>query len=204
MAKGIVPYMSAYGNITKALEKLQKAATPDRFSQDFLATKLGMKGGSAKPVIPFLKRVGFLSSDGSPTNLYERFRNKGQAGAAAAEALRRGYSALYDVNQYIHDASDDDLKGVVVQVTGMGRDSKTLGAVLGSFKALRAFADFDVAEEEAASSLTADEQATAPRPTPTIAGLNLGYTINLHLPATSDVAVFNAIFKSLSENLLSR
>ena len=33
-------------------------------------------------------------------------------------------------------------------------------------------------------------------------GLNLAYTINLNLPATSDIAVFNAIFKSLKENLL--
>lgn len=33
-------------------------------------------------------------------------------------------------------------------------------------------------------------------------GLNLGYTINLNLPATSDPAVFNAIFKSLKEHLL--
>ncbi len=33
-------------------------------------------------------------------------------------------------------------------------------------------------------------------------GLNLSYTINLHLPATSEVAVFNAIFKSLREHLL--
>ena len=33
-------------------------------------------------------------------------------------------------------------------------------------------------------------------------GLNLGYTINLNLPATSDIAVFNAIFRSLKENLL--
>ena len=33
-------------------------------------------------------------------------------------------------------------------------------------------------------------------------GLNLSYTINLNLPATSDVAVFNAIFKSLKENML--
>lgn len=32
--------------------------------------------------------------------------------------------------------------------------------------------------------------------------MNLGYTINLNLPATSDIAVFNAIFKSLRENLL--
>jgi hypothetical protein len=33
-------------------------------------------------------------------------------------------------------------------------------------------------------------------------GLSLSYTINLNLPATSDAAVFNAIFKSLKEHLL--
>jgi len=32
--------------------------------------------------------------------------------------------------------------------------------------------------------------------------LGLSYTINLNLPATSDIAVFNAIFKSLREHLL--
>ena len=34
-------------------------------------------------------------------------------------------------------------------------------------------------------------------------GLNLGYTFNINLPATSDQAVFNAIFRSLKENILS-
>ena len=34
------------------------------------------------------------------------------------------------------------------------------------------------------------------------AGIKLGYTINLNLPATSDIAVFDAIFKSLREHLL--
>lgn len=32
--------------------------------------------------------------------------------------------------------------------------------------------------------------------------LGLSYTINLNLPATSDIAVFDAIFKSLKENVL--
>ena len=32
--------------------------------------------------------------------------------------------------------------------------------------------------------------------------IGLNYTINLNLPATNDVEVFNAIFKSLKENLL--
>ena len=65
-----VPYVQAYGNITKALERIRQAQTPPRFTQDFLETKLNLSGGSARPVIPFLKRTGFLASDGTPTDLY--------------------------------------------------------------------------------------------------------------------------------------
>ena len=62
-----LPYLNAYGNITKVLNKIKEAETPNRFSQDYLATTLQLPGGSSKPVIPFLKRTGFLASDGPPT-----------------------------------------------------------------------------------------------------------------------------------------
>jgi hypothetical protein len=35
-------------------------------------------------------------------------------------------------------------------------------------------------------------------------GINLSYTINLNLPAATDIGVFNAIFKSLKEHLLQK
>ena len=76
-----LPYVTAYGNITKALEKIQAASTPPRFTQDFLATKLAMKGGSARPVIPFLKRIAFLTSDGTPTDLYKQLGATTSSGA---------------------------------------------------------------------------------------------------------------------------
>ena len=198
------PYLTSTSYITKALEKIQNAATPPRFTQDFLATKLGLKGGTAKPIIPFLKRTGFLGTDGVPTDLYKRFRNPSERGRAAAQALRTGYASLYEVNEYIHEASEADLKGVVVQVTGMEPDSRAVQAIIGSFKALREFAEFDGDEEEsvadeyelpAAAAPSPGEAAERPR-------LGLSYTINLNLPATSDVAVFDAIFKSLREHLL--
>jgi hypothetical protein len=203
VAETKIPYVTAYGTIPKALEAIRKASTPDRFTQDFLATKLGLPGGSPKPVIPFLKRTGFLGSDGTPTSLYKRFRNNAESGKAAAEALRRGYQPLYEINEYVHDAKESDLKGIVVQATGAPDDSQLVKAVIGSFKALRAFANFDAADrsetdEETEDDLDGfdDESDIANR------GLNLSYTINLHLPATSDIAVFNAIFKSLREHLL--
>lgn len=204
MAESKLPYINAYGNVTKVLEKIQGAATPDRFSQDFLAETLGMKGGSARPVIPYLKRTGFLGSDGSPTALYKSFRNPTEAGAAAAKALRIGYAPLFQMAEAAHTLDDAKLKGLIVQATGLENNSKTVGAILGSFKALKAFADPDPSAhaeeppiEEEGRGGTGDNGGGGLPP-----GLSLGYTINLHLPATSDVAVFNAIFRSLREHLL--
>jgi len=201
------PYMNAYGSIGKALKKIQSAQTPPRFTQDFLSTKLNLSGGGARPLIPFLKRTGFIGSDGVPTDRYKRFRNPGQTGKAAAEALREGYKALYEVNEYVHDTSDDDLLGVVVQVTGLEPDAPTTKAIVASFKALKDFAVFQEGEEEdnegqEDASSKADALKGEGERVHLTKGLGLSYTINLNLPATSDIKVFDAIFKSLSEHLL--
>lgn len=204
-----VPYMNAYGVITKTLERVIEASTPDRFTQDFLATKLGQKGGSAKPVIPFLKRTGFLNGDGTPTELYKRFRNPALRPAAAAQAVKIGYAALYEVNEYVHDLKDGELKGVVVQATGLEANSSTVKAIIGSFAALKKLANFEVVMDESGSDSTEEESAPATpserasKPKAAV-DIKLGYTINLNLPATSDIAVFNAIFKSLRDHLLDQ
>lgn len=201
-----IPFVQAYGNVTKALERIQAAATPPRFTQDFLATKLDLAGGSARPLIPFLKRLGFLGSDGVPTDLYKKFRNQSERGRAAAAALKIGFRPLYEVNEYIHDVTDKDLKGVVVQVTGSEPTSSTVKGILGSFKAVRAFATFDDEEplEDAIDAVreVTNERHDEPVTRAGASRIGLSYTINLNLPATSDVAVFDAIFRSLKEHLL--
>jgi hypothetical protein len=202
----VLPYVTGYGNITKTLDGIKTASTPERFTQDFLANTLNLKGGSPKPVIPFLKRVGFLGSDGAPSDLYQRFRNDSQSGAAAAKALRTGYRLLFDINESAQDLPTKDLRGVVIQATGMSPTSSTVKAIVGSFGALNAYADFSaLAQEEAgvladgAGPLEAGDPGGGEKPSGQI---KLGYTINIQLPATSDIAVFNAIFKSLREHLL--
>lgn len=88
------PFMNATGLVTKILDRAIQAAQPERFTQDFLATKLGFGSGSAKPFIPLLKRIGFLGTDGIPTKLYSQFRNPDTRAAAMAEALKIGYRDL--------------------------------------------------------------------------------------------------------------
>ncbi|MDG2526579.1 DUF5343 domain-containing protein [Stenotrophomonas sp. HITSZ_GD] len=216
MADDRLPYVMAYGAITKALEKIKAAATPDRFTQDFLATKLGMKGGNAKSLIPYLKRIGFLGTDGSPSERYKRFRNPAVAGIAAAEALRQGYKPLFERNEKVHELKDNEVKGLIVEATGLEPEGSTVKSVLGSFKALKSFARFDNPmssgngevedsnEDEGVQQLAANEAKSEQQSGGGALHTKLGlsYTINLNLPATSDIAVFNAIFRSLKENLL--
>lgn len=209
MADTYPPFMNAYNNIVRILEKVKEAKTPPRFTQDFLESKLGASGGSARPFIPFAKRLGFLSSDGTPTELYKRFRNPSQSGAAVAEALRIGYADLYDRNEYLHELNEDDLTGLIVEATGLSADSKTLRAIVKSFMNLRELADFDSdpSEFEAETTQVEEEAEEPPEPSPPHppelrGALNFGYTINLNLPATDDPAVHDAIFKALRENLL--
>jgi hypothetical protein len=203
VAASKLPYINAYGNVTKVLEKIQGAATPDRFSVDFLADTIGMKGGSARPVIPYLKRTGFLGADGTPTPLYKSFRNQAESGAAAARALRIGYAPLFQMAEAAHTLDDAKLTGLILQATGLESNSKTVGAILGSFKALKAFADPNPSDSPEQPPSVEDDDRPSADSGGLPSGLSLGYTINLHLPATSDVAVFNAIFRSPREHLLT-
>lgn len=202
-----LPYLAAPGSITTCLNKIRSASTPEKVTTDFVNTKLGIKGGTGREQIPLLKRIGFVNSDGTPTDLYRRFRNRSESGQAVAEAMRIGYAPIYEVNEYAHDLEDEDLKGVIVQATGAESNSRVVAHVLSTFKNLRAFATFD--DDMAPKEMDRPETTLPTRvelpgqtaPTKGV-GMNLSYTINLNLPATTDIAVFNAIFKSLRENLL--
>src|SRR5438876_11573620 len=99
------PFMNSYSNIQNILRKIQDAQTPARFTHDFLKSLLGYRSGGAEAIIPLLKRIGFLGSDGTPTEWYRRFRNPSESGRAMAEAMRKGYEAIYALNEKAHALS---------------------------------------------------------------------------------------------------
>lgn len=213
--KSEIPYMISPGGIPKILEKAQNARRPERFTQDFLSTKLGHGSSGARPIIPLLKRMEFLGGDGVPTSLYDQFRNHETAGAAVASGMRIAYKELFDRNEYVYELSKDKLVGLIVQTTGRAKDDRVTQAIVGTFVALKEMANFEDDGETQPQVANSEELQELPAPTVTQpaqaeatgAGpvdLRVGYTINLNLPETSDPEVFNAIFKSLKENLLNR
>ena len=202
-----LPYVTAPGNIEKALNGIKTAAVPERVSQDFVKTILQIKGGSGDQMTSFLKKIGFANLDGTPSDLYRRFRNTASTGMAAAQALKIGFGPLYVRNEYMHKLNDEQLRGLILEETGQGNESSAVQLVLTSIKNLKKYADFSQSGEMQITPLAPKEEGAFAQ-VPTLPpresiGLNLSYTINLNLPATSDIAVFNAIFKSLRENLLT-
>jgi hypothetical protein len=71
---------------------------------DFLEQTLAMKGGSARPLILFLKRTGFLRTDGTPTDRYKRFRNPTSRGRGRGHRVDAGITirseALIDFTNF--------------------------------------------------------------------------------------------------------
>lgn len=209
-----LPYVTSPGNIERALAAIKSASVPEKVSQDFVKTILKIPGGSGDQITTYLKKVGFAGSDGAPTELYKKFRNPTTSGQSVAEAVRKAYAPLFIRNEYMFNLNDDELLGLIVEETGQPHDSNIVKLSFQCLKAMLAHANFNVvkpnsdqyAETDRIQSYkgTLDEFSGGNVPAPSSGiGLNLGYTINLNLPATTDPAVFNAIFKSLKEHLLS-
>ncbi|MGD0775169.1 MAG: DUF5343 domain-containing protein [Candidatus Solibacter sp.] len=212
-----LPYVYGTGTLTTMLAKIKSAAVPPSFSQDFVGATLLMKGGTARTTMPFVKKMGLVADDGTPTELYKQFRNEKKSRAAIAQCMRILYAPLFAMNEKVYDLADNEVRGLIVEATGGEKDSQVTKLTLATFKVLKEMADFSPSQSAVPETATGGVRKEQDETTnalvrrqsrefePTIGeGINLSYTINLNLPPTSDIEVFNAIFKSLKEHLLQK
>lgn len=199
-----LPFLPAPGIITTVLSKIQPAQTPDIVDAKFLEERLGLKGGSYRSFLPFARRIGLISPEGAPTELYRRFRGEGHSSQAIAEAMRIGYSPLFAVNESVHTLPSNELRKLVIQITGWDAKSSSIDKVMGCFTKLKEWARFDGRPALKPDEPESEPSTPAEPGTPAGLGrLHLSYTINLNLPESTDPKVFHAIFKALKEHLLS-
>lgn len=201
------PYVSGYGGIPKLFAKITEAAVPPKFTQDFMSTALDLKSSSYRAMIPLLKRLGFIDQANAPTQAYKDFRDSSRAGAVMAERLRDAYRTLFTANEYAFKLSKKDLQDRLKSMLGAAEGDPNIPNIAATFLELSKLAAWDGTApapkrdtkedgaEESLNQLGSGGLAFKGK-------LGLSYTINLNLPATKDIEVFNAIFKSLRENLL--
>jgi hypothetical protein len=207
---GNLPYMSAPGSLKRVLDKIIEAQRPDKFTVDFLENVLKMTGGSARATIPILKRLGFLSSDGTPTEIYSRFKTDSGRPSAALHALKNGFGEVFKRSEYAHSADDSKLHDIVVEITGLPKSDQVVSAIRGTFKILKGYIppgvqpvyEAEQARAESPEDIRQEFEEKEVRRNRGGNGINLAYNINIVLPETSDLTVLNAIFRSVKENLL--
>jgi hypothetical protein len=205
--KGGIPYVSSPGVLKKTLELIIPAERPDNFSGNFMSTILKLTGGSARAVPPFLKKMQFIGSDATPTGLYSKFKTDGGRSQAAYDGLRNAFSELFKRNSFIHKADEATVRDLIVEITGLKKSDRIVALMYASFDAVRVFISGDVGQKqddveeveksERSESIGSDRSRRSDG-----FGIGLAYNINIILPETENIEVFNSIFKSLRDNLL--
>jgi hypothetical protein len=211
MAAKYPPYVNAYGNISALFQAIKDASVPPKFTNNFMQTALGLKSTSYRAMIPLLKRLGFIDQGNVPTQAYKDFRDEGLSGNVMAERMRDAYSDLFNANEYAHKLNKEELLSKLRTVTGAGTDDKNIPNVAATFLELAKLADFDgktkkptkKKEAEVAKELEKPDSIPEPLHVHPPTKLGISYTINLNLPPTTEIEVFNAIFKSLKEHILN-
>lgn len=202
-------YVQVYGQIPQFFDELSKGQAPDRFTVQHLKD-LGFASSNHRALIPLLKEIGFLSADGAPTQRYHDYRNASLSRAIMGQALKEAYSDIFVIRSTPTESDKALIEGKFKSVHNKSEHVAKLMA--NTFFALLALADLTAApsaeqppprETTEIESPKISAPAYIPNNSPTIRGTTtLHYNIQIHLPATKDIEVYNAIFRSLKEHLL--
>jgi hypothetical protein len=204
-----IPYVLSVTNLPKILEAIQKAAVPDSFNLDFLKD-LGFASSSDRPVIKVLKYLGMLDGSNRPLQPYRDFVDHNKSKTVLAERMRAAFDDLFNSNPDAYNKSSDSLKGWFKSKTGVS-DSVAM-KLASQFKALADYADFKSApSSKLESQPREDSEPSAPSssalpPPPSSTSNDLGrlglvYRFEIHLPDTTNVETFRAIFRAMREEL---
>jgi hypothetical protein len=200
-------YVQTYGQLPEVFKRLSEGQAPDKFTRQYLKD-LGFTASSFHAMIPLLKTLGFLASDGSPTARYHNYRDQSQSRSVLGQALREAYGDIFTIKANPTQVDRPLIEGKFKSTHNTSERVAQLMA--NTFYALLALADVQPSSAKAKAEVKPEAEveaaplagvvqresaATSHRPT-------LHYNIQIHLPATKDIEVFNAIFESLKEHLL--
>ncbi len=205
-------YVLTPAQVPALFQAIARGQAPPQFTVQYLRD-LGFTATNHRAFIRLLKALGFLSGDGTPTARYHQYRDPSSSRRVMGEALREAYGDLFLIKAQPTKADRALIEGKFKSAHNVS--DNVAANMASSFFALLALADTAsqthpaVPETRPASPTPPLETPAGPElhaplaPTPHHArSTSLHYNIQIHLPATKDVEVYNAIFKSLREHLV--
>lgn len=197
-------YLQIYGQLPEIFQRISEAAAPEKFTTQHLKD-WGYTSSNFRAIIPVLKALGFLSADGSPTTRYHDYRGA-HPRLVMAEAIKEAYGDLFTIKAKPTTADRELIEGKFKSSHNASPNTAKLMAA--TFFALLDLADLNSTPpatqevEKVAAQKTSPPKEVEGNLPKSHGSPSLHYNIQIHLPATKDIEVFNAIFKSLKEHLL--
>jgi Family of unknown function (DUF5343) len=202
-------YVLSNKNLQPIFTKIVEGVAPPKFNADHLKS-IGYGSSNDRAFIPLLKDLGFLTSDGTPTPRYQQYRDGSQSKSVMAGALRDAYEDVFHIREMPTTNDRAAIEGLFK--SKHNSNDLTAGRQAATFLGLLGLADLrsdapqaEIPAEIKRPEVEEDKEGSHATPGSGRRALNteLHYTIQVHLPATKDIEVFNAIFRSLRENLLA-
>lgn len=200
--------VQVYGKLQQLFEKLREGQAPEKFTRAFLKD-LGFKSSNWHAAIGLLKGLGFLTAEGSPTSLYMEFLDKTRWRYVLGNAVRDAYSDIFVMKRKPGSADVQLIAGKYkstynISDLAAGRSARTFLALLEMSATETTKEEVEPEEPKPIPEHTPaePERKTADALPVASRTMGLNYNIQIHLPATKDIEVYNAIFKSLREHII--
>lgn len=203
-------YLLQVKNLPEILQAIRQAQAPERFTHKFLEG-LGFKSTNDRGILGVLKALGFTDESGNPKQPYFDYLDDDRHKTVLAEGIRRAYADLFKLNNKANEMDVGWVKNKFKTLTQGAKSDAVLPKMAATFVALCKQGDFSTpaATPKEAKPEPQVELPAPIHPTPELPlgsakqhRFALAYNIHIELPAVRDQAVYDAIFKSLRENLL--
>jgi hypothetical protein len=193
-------YTQAYSQLGEFFNKIRDAQAPDKFTIQQLKD-FGYKSNNHRAIIPLIKSLGFLSGDGTPTQRYHDYRNHSLSKVVMGQAIKEAYSDIFLIKAKPTAADRPLIEGKFKSFHNAS--DVVAGLMTKTFYALLELADLN-SEQPTKPNTEQEQPPQSGDGGSKLKGHSVGlhYNIQIHLPATKDVEVYNAIFKSLKDHLL--
>lgn len=202
-------YLVKTSGIKEFFEAIKNAQAPEKFTNKFLQD-LGFKSTNDRLYIGILKALDFIDDAGVPTQRYYNYLDPGQSDSVLAEAIESAYDELFAINKKAYNLGVNEVKGKLKSLTQGSKSDSVLQNMARTFNSLTDLVDWrkahkSIHEVDPKEVKEKDMEPEIPdNKVQKKISLNseLHYNIQIHLPATRDNAVYDAIFQSLKKHLL--
>ncbi len=199
-------YMTgSFTKIPQYFDTLLTARAPDKFTTKFMAD-LGFTSSNDRQFVNVLKAIGFLDETGTPTERYFKFLDQSFSKQMVAEGIREAYADLFALNIAAQTLSKSEVEGKFKTLTNGSKENTTISYMASTFINLCNYADWSqpqkvIKEEVSPEEPTDSSTDLVVETTEKARGIDLNYDIHIHLPATRDQAVYDALFASLAKHI---